>query len=66
MTRIGDQIQLLRLAARQVAGRRYWIAPLLTLPWIGFQVLRLVLGWRSIASVSTRMAYAYSRRTGPT
>ena len=45
----GDQLLLLRLAARQVAGRHYWIAALLPLVWIGFQVLRLVVGWRPVS-----------------
>jgi hypothetical protein len=41
-----DAGRLLVLSLRMVAGRRYWIAPLLPLAWIAFQVLRLLVGWR--------------------
>jgi hypothetical protein len=45
-SRIADYVRLVRLAMRMIAGRRYWIAPLLPLLWIGFQVFRLVIAWR--------------------
>jgi hypothetical protein len=38
--------ELLALSLRMVAGRRYWIAPLLPLTWIAFQIFRLLIGWR--------------------
>ena len=34
------------LSLRMVAGRRYWIAPLLPLTWVIFQIFRLLVGWR--------------------
>jgi hypothetical protein len=37
---------LLVLSFRTVAGRRYWIATLLPLIWIAFQIFRLLVGWR--------------------
>jgi hypothetical protein len=46
--RVSDGLRLLHLSARLVAGRNYWIAPLLPLLWIGFQVFRLAVGWRPI------------------
>jgi ABC-type transport system involved in multi-copper enzyme maturation permease subunit len=42
-------VSLLRLSARAMAGRRYWLAPLLPLLWIAFQALRLVVGWQERA-----------------
>lgn len=42
----GDRWRLTVLAARLVGGRRFWIAPLLTLLWPAFQALRLVVGWQ--------------------
>lgn len=41
-----DFFALTRHAARQLAGRHFWIASLLPALWIGFQLLRLVLRWR--------------------
>jgi len=41
-----DAGRLLVLSLRMVAGRRYWIAPLLPLTWVAFQIFRLVVGWR--------------------
>jgi ABC-type transport system involved in multi-copper enzyme maturation permease subunit len=29
-----------------IAGRRFWIAPLLPLLWTAFQIFRLAIGWR--------------------
>jgi len=43
---LGERVRLLHLAARLVAGRWFLIVPLLPLPWIGWQVLRVVVGWR--------------------
>ena len=40
---------MLHLSAIAVAGRRYWIASLLPLTWVGFQVFRLLVGWREEA-----------------
>lgn len=44
---VADHVRLVRISARLVAGRRYWIAPLLPLIWIGFQIFRLLVGWRA-------------------
>jgi hypothetical protein len=41
-----DAGRLLVLSLRMVAGRRYWIASLLPLTWVVFQIFRLVVGWR--------------------
>jgi hypothetical protein len=41
-----DAGRLLLLSLRMVAGRRYWIAPLLPLAWVIFQIFRLLVGWR--------------------
>jgi ABC-type transport system involved in multi-copper enzyme maturation permease subunit len=46
LARLGDRVRLLALAVRIVAGRRYWIAPLLPLVWIAFQIFRLLVRWR--------------------
>lgn len=43
---VGDRLRLIRVSARLVAGRRYWIAPLLPLIWIAFQIFRLLVRWR--------------------
>lgn len=45
-TRIADGARLTRATLRLVAGRRYWIAPLLPLTWIAFQIFRLLVRWR--------------------
>lgn len=45
LDRTGDHLQLLRHAARMIGGRRFWIAPLLPLLWIGFQIFRAVVEW---------------------
>lgn len=45
--RLGDSLRLIQLSARLIAGRRYWIVPLLVLPWPVFQLSRLAIeGWR--------------------
>ena len=45
-TRTYEYVRLMRLSARLVAGRRFWIAPLLPLVWVVFQVFRLLVRWR--------------------
>lgn len=42
----GEAGRVLMLSLRMVAGRRYWIAPLLPLIWVAFQIFRLLVGWR--------------------
>jgi len=49
--RIKRWTRLTSLSAQQVAGRRYWIAPLLPLIWLASQALWLLLGWREQAFV---------------
>lgn len=44
--RLKQWLRLLRLSAMLVAGRRFWIVIVLPLAWVGFQVLRLFIGWR--------------------
>ena len=44
---LGERVRLLHLAARLVAGRFFFIVPLLPLLWIGWMVLRVVVGWRT-------------------
>lgn len=44
--RLVDGVRLLHLSSKMVAGRKYWIAPLLPLLWIIFQVFRLLIRWR--------------------
>jgi ABC-type transport system involved in multi-copper enzyme maturation permease subunit len=39
-------IRLMRLAALQLAGRRFWILPLLPLLWLAFQAVLLLFGTR--------------------
>jgi len=43
--RIGETLRLWRQASHLVAGRRPWIVPLVTLLWIAFEVLAVLLGW---------------------
>jgi hypothetical protein len=45
LTGFVDFIRLLRLAARRLAGRWFWVLPCIPVLWIGFQVLSLVAGW---------------------
>jgi hypothetical protein len=45
-SRLADYIKLVRISARLVAGRRFWIAPLLPLLWSAFQAIRLLVGWQ--------------------
>jgi hypothetical protein len=44
--KLADGIRLLHLSCRMVAGRKYWIAPLLPVLWIVFQLFRLMIRWR--------------------
>ena len=44
--KLSDALRLVGLSARLVGGRRFWIAPLLTLIWTAFQVFRLLVGWQ--------------------
>ena len=41
-----DFLRLVGLSARLIGGRRFWIAPLLTLLWPAFQAFRLLIGWQ--------------------
>ena len=45
-SRLGDWVHFVGLSARLVGGRRFCIAPLLTLLWPAFQALRLLMGWQ--------------------
>ena len=38
---------LVRLSALRLAGPRYWLLPLLPLPWLGIQALLLIYGFRT-------------------
>ena len=40
-----ETVRLIALALRLVAGRRWWIAPLLPLAWPGFVAFQLLVGW---------------------
>jgi hypothetical protein len=46
--KLAEGTRLVHLSCRMVAGRRYWIAPLLPLLWVVFQVFRLLVGWRPV------------------
>ncbi|MEN8164385.1 MAG: hypothetical protein ABFS37_09660, partial [Acidobacteriota bacterium] len=48
-SRLGDWVRFVGLSARLIGGRRFWIAPLLTLLWPAFQAFRLVVGWQPSA-----------------
>lgn len=43
---LAGRTRLLKLAARLLAGRRFWILPILPVLWVAFQVFRLLVGWR--------------------
>ena len=49
LARTADQLRLLRLSARPIAGRRAWLAPLLPLAWPAFQITRLLTGLQPTA-----------------
>jgi hypothetical protein len=40
-----DQLRLLRLSVRIVAGKRYWLWPLVTLLWPAFKVFQRAINW---------------------
>jgi len=44
--RLREAGRLVRIAARLMGGRKYWIVPLLPLAWPGIQAVFLALGWR--------------------
>jgi hypothetical protein len=44
--RFRDELRLVGISARLVGGRRFWVAPLLTLLWPAFQAFRLLVGWQ--------------------
>jgi len=44
--RMGEWGLLLHLSARSLAGRRFWIWPLVTVTWPALQILFLLVGWR--------------------
>lgn len=44
--RIADSLRLVRISAQLVAGRRFWIVPLVPVLWPVFQAFRLLVGWR--------------------
>ena len=46
ISRITDFLMLTWLALRLQLGRRFWIAPLLSLAWPAWQAVRLLAGWR--------------------
>jgi hypothetical protein len=46
MRDLAGRLRLLHLSAKQLAGRRYWVAPLLPVTWVGLQILFVVAGWR--------------------
>jgi hypothetical protein len=46
-----SRVHLIRLSARLVAGRRYWLALLLPLVWPAFQAVALLAGWRQTSFV---------------
>ena len=43
--RLREALRLVKIAARLLAGRRFWIVPLLPLLWPATQALFLLLGW---------------------
>jgi len=44
---VADRLRLLKLAARLLAGRLFWILPIVPVLWVGFQVFRLLVEWRT-------------------
>jgi hypothetical protein len=44
---LAERLRLLKLAARLLAGRFFWLWPLLPVLWIAFQVFRLLVEWRT-------------------
>ena len=56
--RLADSLRLIRISAHLVAGRRFWVAPLLPVLWPAFQAVRLLVGWEqeSFTAVSAQNA----------
>ncbi len=54
--RLADSLRLMRISAHLVAGRRFWIVPLLPVLWPAFQAFRLLVGWKdeSFTAVSAQ------------
>jgi len=44
---LAGRARLLKLAARLLAGRRFWILPIVPVLWVAFQVFRLLVEWRT-------------------
>ncbi|MCZ6792392.1 MAG: hypothetical protein O7J95_02115 [Planctomycetota bacterium] len=42
---LADSWRLIRISALLVAGRRFWITPLVPALWLAFQAVRLLVGW---------------------
>lgn len=49
LARLGERLKLARLSAYLLAGRRYWLPPLLPLAWPAFQAFLLLTGGREEA-----------------
>ncbi len=43
-----DQLRLLRLSMRIVAGKRFWLWPLVTLLWPAFEIFQRAINWRQL------------------
>ena len=52
LVRFVDHFRLIGISARLLAGRRFWIAPLLPLLWSAFQAIRLIAGWQEKSFVA--------------
>jgi hypothetical protein len=46
LARLRDAWATMLLCARLVAGRRFWLAPLLPLAWTAYRAITLLAGWR--------------------
>lgn len=44
--RLGDLLALTRISARLLAGRRFWVVPLLPLLWPAYNAFALLVGWQ--------------------
>jgi hypothetical protein len=44
---LAGRARLLKLAARLLVGRRFWILPIVPVLWVAFQVFRLLVEWRT-------------------
>ncbi len=45
LPRLSSLLRLIRISACLVAGRRFWITPLVPVLWLAFQAIRLLVGW---------------------